>query len=536
VQNAALDFSKLQEAMVEGQTLSVSARAKLLESPFAKPTPTPSSVQKLAQQFTGMGIAPPKAPAQKTLEFGTPCKGKSKEKRVALGELHTNTLAVAGESLVRDISSSKSPSSDGEMVAATMDLLQTDSVEHVEETLEQQNAKDTVAETPHDETTASELKELEHDCAEMVSDITAAIVSIDTGDDSEQRRESSDSAVSSSSIPQLLGHGFDGYYEHGIDVVEEISPDVGVVTAVDDVEISLPIDMEISKEPARIDIATTKERNSAIAMKEQPTEIEKNTLEATGNLVNEINESEVELSINDCNSTVCTIPDADTEDAVYAAAVDESSETSQSTEQVLSALEEVAVVTAPTAPEEEAFEVGADARSQAVTVTEFSMQQQENIMEEAVETSHILESSIALSAAEQHHTDMLARDQSPIPQDPLLQASSVRMSIDSASKSRRNSSPMEDHLKLVVKSTIVGYCSEVQEENLILKGQIDKQAEKIDKLQHQIATTNKQLAITNSQLSAMATKEQINELQELLREAASARDQSSSSCRGCTIC
>jgi peptidoglycan hydrolase CwlO-like protein len=105
---------------------------------------------------------------------------------------------------------------------------------------------------------------------------------------------------------------------------------------------------------------------------------------------------------------------------------------------------------------------------------------------------------------------------------------------------------MEEHLKQVVKTSVVNFCSEVQEENQYLSEKVDmleKQVEKFAMLEKELADTQKQLDRTTSQLNDCATKQQMMELlsqhavmQELLREQLALREQGKASCRGCTIC
>jgi hypothetical protein len=181
----------------------------------------------------------------------------------------------------------------------------------------------------------------------------------------------------------------------------------------------------------------------------------------------------------------------------------------------------------------QAVHAGNDERSQAITVTEMSMQMQEHVMaqkpETSPETSNILGSSILVST-EHEESCKLAPEPAPSLHDPLEVSTSERFSAICLQVSKkRESSPVEDHLKLVVKSTVLQYCTEVQEENFALHA-------KIESLEAQILKHNKQLAVTNAQLSACATKEQITQLQDLLIEAASHRHAHNASCKGCTIC
>ena len=111
---------------------------------------------------------------------------------------------------------------------------------------------------------------------------------------------------------------------------------------------------------------------------------------------------------------------------------------------------------------------------------------------------------------------------------------------------KRNSSPMEEHLKQVVKTSVVDFCSEVQEENIYLSEKVEKlekHVEKFSMLEKELAETKMQLARTTSQLNDCATRQQMSDLlsqhaatQELLREQIALRDQGQASCRGCTIC
>jgi hypothetical protein len=150
----------------------------------------------------------------------------------------------------------------------------------------------------------------------------------------------------------------------------------------------------------------------------------------------------------------------------------------------------------------------------------------------------------------ENNADEFLREASPVPVDPVdpqVQVSGiVRSPSIVAVPSRRNSSPMEEHLKPVVKTSVVDFCSEVQEENLYLSEKVDmlkKQVERFAMLEKELADTQKQLDRTTSQLNDCATKQQMMELlsqhavtQELLREQLALREQGQASCRGCTIC
>jgi hypothetical protein len=210
-----------------------------------------------------------------------------------------------------------------------------------------------------------------------------------------------------------------------------------------------------------------------------------------------------------------------------------------------------AVAEVSQAEEEPQVEMGADARSQAITVTETSLQQQAEVVQEVTadevfkaETSggvdlgtesDDFDASPILPEDQETGARIPQREISPVPDffaDPLAQASANdRQSLDVAPP-RRNSSPMEDHLKQVVKSTVVGYCSEVEEQNALLYQKVDVLEKQLAQTEKLLAKNEKQLAKTSEQLEECATKVQMDQL----LEALAARDARQSSCQGCTIC
>ena len=558
VQNAALDFSKLQEAMGDGQCLSVSARARLLESPFVQAEPTPSSVQKLAKQFGNIGIAPPKPPAQKALHFGTPSKaaeGADPQTRVALGELPTNHQIKAADSKAAEDDHSFATcvdtshvegkrSSVGEIPA---DLC-LDASTHVD-------ADDAQSARAEPVVGALATAPAEETCAEVLGDLVAAVESVEIAD-RELPEQSNEKA------PRLLGHNFDAYvaaFDHDDDAPtdgksgEETAP---ISSALEDVEICVPSDAASGdEEVGAANEQTEKQETDEVSTVEMPQAgqgsgedsdslaqsgevIEEGTTDPEAGLVIEQREA---IEQSHMNSSVGTAPNSDAiEDADYDAALDDD----VASESVHAVLPEVAW-TAEAQQPEPSVEVGADARSQAVTVTEMSLEQQGRVLQDVADTQGVadIEEHVALMDS----ADDPIREASPLPMDPLAQASAPSHSSSPVSlPKKRNSSPMEEHLKQVVKTSVVDFCSEVQEENIYLSEKVEKlekHVEKFSMLEKELAETKMQLARTTSQLNDCATRQQMSDLlsqhaatQELLREQIALRDQGQASCRGCTIC
>jgi hypothetical protein len=505
-------------------------------------------VQKLAQQFAGVGIAPPKPVAQKTLQFNTPNKG-SHEVRVVLGELRVNPMVSDGDGYNQDASAFENIKSNSKISSSQ-------------------------------ELSACQLS-LKDDCTEMISAISDVVDTIDPSNVPAQ--DLITLSPSEESCPQLLGHNLDGFMEIAgfkdnliwkQDCVEESGNETCAVETV------MPND-KISHETEDTGIEHAQDKETQVI--EHPFESSMQTLDSKELVSNSIHEESdenpegladenalrvVQLSSIECNmvelvpcidgfvddapggvrnhvletatleridfvqelafakefnSSIQTAPD----DTAYDAAVDD--DVNQQIQQEILVLEVSAVEDYQT----QAVHVCNDERSQAVTVTEMSMQMQEHVMaqkpETSPETSNILGSSILVST-EHEEFCKLAPEPAPSLHDPLEVSTPERFSAICLQVSKkRESSPVEDHLKLVVKSTVLQYCTEVQEENFALHA-------KIESLEAQILKHNKQLAVTNAQLSACATKEQINQLQDLLIEAASHRHAHNASCKGCTIC
>jgi hypothetical protein len=676
--------------MGEGQCLSVSARAKLLESPFVQAPiqadPTPSSVQKLAKIYANVGIAPPKPQVQKALQFGTPSKGmEASEPRTVLGELPNNQQykATDDHSGAKCVDASnkivEGVCSDGlgEMNSVDVNLAGNEAVNPIASHAEYNCAPNSL----EDEKTsdAPSTADVEENCTELMGDLAAALESVDVTENGPTVCDHPDVGA-----PRLLGHNFDAYvpgFDHDEDApsviaqTEEILP---MGKGLEDIEISLQNDHPASDELCSVEQeGTAKDQvhqggvehaSDELCNAEQGGAVEEHAVEPQMHHADEMSgvgsgslaqsgegiedmqapEQEQEVEHSDMNSTVETAPDClVNEDERYDAALDNTT-VFEPVEEVIPEIASTEDAQQPEPAIELAIELGADARSQAVTVTEMSMEQQgkvfleftdktvvddieehtalennadeflreaspvpvdpvdpqvqvsgivrspsivavpsrrnsspmeehlkpvvktsvvdfcsevqeENlylsekveILEKQVEKSAMLEEQLAVDMEEHtaldHAPAVFVREASPVPVDPQVQASeTVHSPSLVAMPSRRNSSPMEEHLKQVVKSSVVDFCSEVQEENLYLSEKVDmlkKQVERFAMLEKELADTQKQLDRTTSQLNDCATKQQMMELlsqhavtQELLREQLALREQGQASCRGCTIC
>ncbi len=260
MQNAALDFSKLQEAMGDGQCLSVSARAKLLESPFVQAPlqaePTPSSVQKLAKIYANVGIAPPKPHVQKALQFGTPSKGmEASEPRTVLGELPNNqqSKAIDDHSVALCVDASNKivevvcKDALGEKNTVDVNRAGDEAVipiaSHAEDncargTLEDEKTSDAVCAGDKIVVDSPSTAHVEENCTELMGDLAAALERVDVTENGPNVCEQPDVGA-----PRLLGHNFDAYVPDFDD--DEDAKSVTATTeekGLEDIEISLLTD------------------------------------------------------------------------------------------------------------------------------------------------------------------------------------------------------------------------------------------------------------------------------------------------------
>jgi hypothetical protein len=534
VQNAALDFSKLQEAMGEGQCLSVSARAKLLESPFVQAPiqaePTPSSVQKLAKIYANVGIAPPKPQVQKALQFGTPSKGMdASEPRTVLGELPNNQQYKAAD----DHSGSKCVDTSnkivegvcsdelGEMNTVEVNLAGNEAVNpiasHAEyncalNSLEDEIPSDAICADDKIVVDAPSTADVEQNCTELMGDLAAALESVDVTENGPKVCEHPDVGA-----PRLLGHNFDAYvpgFDHDEDAPsvtsqpEEILP---MGKGLEDIEISLQTDHPAWDELCSVEQdGTAKDQHPSDelcnaaqgeAVQEHAVEpqmhhademsgVDSGSLAQSGEGIEDVQAPEQEQAVehSDMNSTVETSPDClVNEDERYDAALDNTT-VFEPVEEVIQEISSTEQAQQP----EPAIELGADARSQAVTVTDMSMEQQGQVFLEFTDKTVV--DDIEEHTALEHAADEFIREASPVPVDPVdprVQASGIVCNPSQvAVPSRRNSSPMEEHLKQVMKASVVDFCSEVQEENLYLSEKVEileKQVEKSAMLEEELA-------------------------------------------------
>jgi hypothetical protein len=575
-QTKTLDFSKLQEATEDGERfLSVSARARLLESPWAAKSDmvtTPSSVQKLAQKFAGVGIAPPKSQAQKTLQF-TPNKGKglTGEARIPLSMIsnipllstvddihrspvpgHSNAIAFVTESekdkITETLENHEDPTECDDCVA-----LQPKNVGSNEPKAGKEEVCSKEESTARDATEGEHLKDDETECLAVVSDILTAIENVEMMQEEKvvaesdtsstcEAEERSNISLASDAVAQTTDATAREEESTVVDCVES-----SCCTAPDEIQVAIIVsDDQQQTEDCVEDRVVDGAEESEEHGDEQQAEncIEQQVVECAEQhsgehvagqeteqqLVERVVEQEIsspvegaldgEMLSPSCNASVNTAPlgkeDMDASCSVVHKALTVV-EVPRDEQDLADTTEFHANV------QSDANSENADAHSEANTlsVAELNLAQEQS----SGEATPILNSSIAQSAAELHRANLRNKEEAPGPFESSY-SSTTRQSIESK---RQSSSPVPSQWKDVVRSSVVSFCSDVQEENLVLQGRIEH-------LEAQLKATNKQLIEASTQISQCATKDQIDALQKLLVEAQDARQRRNASCRGCTIC
>ena len=507
----ALDFSKLQEAMDDPERcLSVSARARLLESPWGAKQQVedanPSSVKKLAEKWSaaGIGIAPPRPVAQKTLQF-TPGKGKDAEERVALGVLNKSPAAPQvqmHETRVRKEDKENAGALDNVASVCPDSIeiaLDTECCDEGGVCGEEATVANAVLNMAVDAVLAGSIEatkkpsddEIEYECAGVVSDILAAVESVEG---------CSDEALTE----PLTAHAEDA------DEMADSSQEQAVMsTGTEDLASSLTQSLQMSLEH---NDGTSEGRcveEMGLARDAPP------TVEHIGDYAHPDAKEEARGAVHSDDANA--LPASLSGKGPAAESATEKAESEQ-----------------PAADELQIEHAESPFRQRMRRSFGASPQHQQSLEDDV---AHDPEASIAQSAAELYHGRNLEVVASPVSAGSSIlepcNASTARRVSGEAPPKKRQSSPMEEHLQHVVKSTVVSFCRDVEEENCTLKGRVKR-------LEEQLIATNQQLAKTSAQLAQCATKEQIAELQRLLRGAdlgssSSSRRPRSASCTSCTI-
>ena len=514
VQTMALDFSKLQEAMDDPERcLSVSARARLLESPWGAKQQVedanPSSVKKLAEKWSaaGIGIAPPRPVAQKTLQF-TPGKGRDAEERVALGVLNKSPAAPQVQMQETRIRKEDKENAgaldhvapicpDSIEIALDTGCCDEDGVCRDEATVANavlNMAVDAVlASTGSVEATKKPSDdEIEYECAGVVSDIVAAVESVGC---------CSDEALTE---PSLTAHA-----EEADEMADSSQEQAVMSTGTEDLASSLTHSLQTSLEHNDVTSEGRCVEETGLAQETPP------TVEHIGDYEHSDADEEARgaMHTDDANALPANLSGK----GPAAEFATEKAEPEQPADDELQ-----------TEHAESPFR-------QRMRRSFGASPQHQQSLEDGVPQDP--EASIAQSAAEQDHGRNLEVVASPVSAGSSIlepcNASTARRVSGEGPPKKRQSSPMEEHLQHVVKSTVVSFCRDVEEENCTLKSRVKR-------LEEQLIATNQQLAKTSAQLAQCATKEQIAELQTLLRGtdlgvSSSSRRPRSASCTSCTI-